>query len=379
MTMLGRIVLFLVAFCVVLVFQMSLGYFQTKYIIEPMETRTENIQSISQFLNEVEGCMITLENYRWDYGDTQELIDVLREHRTASDVFLKKVSSDIREVSEEQYLLANAARTTYRTLSMTIDTIVEDLMTGQSNEAALLYYNRAEPCGDYLRQYTQQLLEQALLDNREANSSLKVLNERMSMFQTLMVVLCLVLGGIVVISVVRLLHSVLQMSRASQAISRGEFDTPDVDESQRDEIGHMAKAFNEMKHSMKRQVELLNENNEMERALHIKEKEALELQNLMEREKLQQLRSQINPHFLFNTLNLIMYTAQQEGAGRTKNLLGSLSRLFRNALGSNEVQVPLSREVQLVDEFYALYHARFGDRIKMCWHLSPEVDLTETR
>ena len=41
-----------------------------------------------------------------------------------------------------------------------------------------------------------------------------------------------------------------------------------------------------------------------------KEKEALELQNLMEREKLQQLRSQINPHFLFNTLNVILYTAQ---------------------------------------------------------------------
>lgn len=126
------------------------------------------------------------------------------------------------------------------------------------------------------------------------------------------------------------------------------------------------------------QVRLLEEKNEMERVLPRKENEALEYQTLMEREKLQQLRSQINPHFLFNTLNVIMYTSQQEGATRTHSLIGSLSRLFRYALGSNEAQVPLSREVHIVDEFYSLYQARFGDRMRMQWHISPEVDLTET-
>ena len=377
-TVLSRTILFFVAFFIALICQMCISHIQTKWVMEPMEIRTGNIQAISQFLNEVEECMTVLENYRWDYGDTQALVTSIAEHQAACAGYLERVPSDIREVGEEQYLLANAARTTYQSLTILLDSIVEKLTQGQSDEAAMLYYDRAEPCGDYLRQYTQQLLEQALLDNQDAYASLKTLNQRLREIQTAMVVACLVLGGVVLVSVIHLLRSVLQMSRVSQAISRGEFDIPDIDESQRDEIGHMARAFNEMKHSMKHQVQLLNEKNEMERVLHIKEKEALELQTLMEREKLQQLRSQINPHFLFNTLNMIMYTAQQEGALRTRTLIASLSRLFRNALSSNDVQVPLSREVQLVDEFYSLYHARFGERMKMKWHISSELELTET-
>lgn len=73
-----------------------------------------------------------------------------------------------------------------------------------------------------------------------------------------------------------------------------------------------------------------------------------------------------------------MYSAQQEKAARTQSLIGSLSRLFRYALGSNEAKVPLSREIHIVDEFYALYRARFGERMRLKWFLSPEVELTET-
>ena len=81
---------------------------------------------------------------------------------------------------------------------------------------------------------------------------------------------------------------------------------------------------------------------------------------------------------MFNTLNVILYTSQQEGAERTHSVIGSLSQLFRYALGSNESQVPLLKEVQIVDEFYALYRARFGERIRLCWHIGPEVDLPDT-
>ncbi len=64
-----------------------------------------------------------------------------------------------------------------------------------------------------------------------------------------------------------------------------------------------------MKHSMAQQVTTLQEKNEIERELHRQKTEALELQNRMERSRLQQLRSQIDPHFLFNTLNVIQQTA----------------------------------------------------------------------
>ena len=378
MTLLGRIVLFLAAFGAAMALQIGIGYYQTKYVLEPLEKRSESIQTISQFLNDVEACMTALENHRWDYGDTAALIETIQESCQRSAAHLEHIETDLGAVSEEQYLLANAAHTTYGTLYRTLESIVSELQANRSAQASELYYSSAERCGNYLRQYTQQLLERACFDNQDAHIRLTQLNERLKQIQNIVVLLCLITGAMLVASLVRLLRSAASLAQASQAISRGEFDTPDLDESPRDETGHTAKAFNEMKRSMKRQVELLNEKNAMESQLHAKELEALELQTLMEREKLQQLRSQINPHFLFNTLNVILYTSQPEGAERTCALIGSLSRLFRYALGSNDSQVPLLREVQIVDEFYALYRARFGERLRMRWHISPEVDLPDT-
>ena len=93
---------------------------------------------------------------------------------------------------------------------------------------------------------------------------------------------------------------------------------------------------------------------------------------------MQLLRSQINPHFLFNTLNVVMYTARQEEAYKTRELLESMSQLFRYSLGSNEMEVTLAREVHIVKEFFKLQKIRFGDRVNLAWNVSPEVLLPET-
>jgi sensor histidine kinase YesM len=129
---------------------------------------------------------------------------------------------------------------------------------------------------------------------------------------------------------------------------------------------------------MKQQMQLLQEKNEMEKELYTKETEALAMQNLIEAGKLQLLRSQIHPHFLFNTLNLITYTARQEKAEKTVALISSLSRFFRYSLGSNAAAVPLAKEKQIVDDYYSLYHARFGERIRLRWEIDPDIELTET-
>lgn len=139
MTLLGRIVLFLAAFAVAMALQIGIGYYQTNYVLGPLEERSENIQTISQFLNDVEGCMTALENYRWDYGDTASLIETVQTSRQHSAAHLERIDTDLRVVSEEQYLLANAAQTTYRTLCLTLDSIVSELLAGNSTRASELY------------------------------------------------------------------------------------------------------------------------------------------------------------------------------------------------------------------------------------------------
>ena len=196
--------------------------------------------------------------------------------------------------------------------------------------------------------------------------------------ETITTIVCVVLGMLVNRSLWRLLDPVQQMIAASQDIGHGKFDTPDVEVRRPDEIGQLAGAFNTMKHSMARQVATLQEKNEIERQLHRRETEALELQNTMERARLQHLRSQIDPHFLFNTLGVILRVADEENAPRTRALITALSQLLRYSLVSNDLQVPLSREMRIIDEFFAIYHVRFGERVHIAWSFGDDIDLTET-
>lgn len=373
-----QILTFLVVFLLVLLAELGLNRYQTQYVIVPQQQRTQQILHISQYLNHLEDSMRTLGDFRWDYGDTQAMVEQVKASQKEATTTLSYIDTRLSSGSEEQYLLSNASATTYETFSDLVTEILSLAQQGEGAQAAELYYTKAEPCGGYTRQYTQQLLECTIRDSQSAFTQLSRLNDRLTRFQTIMFFLCMVSCIGMAAPLLTLIHSVRQMAAASQAVSQGDLDTPDVDESRDDEIGTMARAFNEMKRAMRRQVEVLEEKNEMERALYTKQREALELEALMEQEKLQKLRSQINPHFLFNTLNVILYTSQQEGAAQTHALIGSLGNLFRYSLASNTSLVPLSREVRIVNEFYTLNKVRFGDRIRLKWEVSPDIDLTET-
>jgi len=360
LTFMNRLILFFVSFCVLLLFQSGMESYQKRSVLSPMEERTESIQVISQFLNELENTLQVLKNHRWDYGDEAALMKALQNSRKASAEYLAQVKPVLGEVSEEQYLLANAVKITYTTFAGSLEEIMLFIEIGDTDRAASTYYSKTEPCGTYLRQYTQQLLEQAILDNQSAYIKFTRMNNKLNSARRLMNGVCLVLGCVVVMSLYVLIHSVRELAQAAKEISAGNLDVSDLDESADDEIGDTAKAFNEMKYSMKRQVQLLSEKTEMER------------------EKMQLLRSQINPHFLFNTLNVVMYTARQEEAYKTRELLESMSQLFRYSLGSNEMEVTLAREVHIVKEFFKLQKIRFGDRVNLAWDVSPEVLLPET-
>lgn len=377
-SLLNRIALSVLAFFAALLLELGISYYQNAYVTQPQERRSQQIRIISQFLNGVEQSIQALSDFRWDYDEIPELIQTLDSSQEEASQLLSQLDLRLGQGSEEQYLLSNASATTYRTFSELTDEIQQLLQEDRRDEAAELFYASAAPCGSYMRQYIQQLLECAIRDSQSAYSQLSRRSNLLERLQLAVSCLCMLLAATTAYSLFILLRSVRQMASASVAISRGDLDTPDVDESRQDEIGHMARAFNEMKRSMKRQVQTLEEKNEMERTLFKKENEALELRSLMEQEKLQKLRSQINPHFLFNTLNVILYTARQEGAEKTQSLIASLSSLFRYALGSNASLVPLAREVRIVDAFYALNKVRFGDRVALHWSYSPDIDLTET-
>ncbi len=378
MNLFHRISLFLILFVLGIFLQLGISAYQGKYIMAPIQKSATNVQTISRLLNSLGESRDVLSSYRWDFGDIATLVATLRKEQQVSASSLAGIDASLPSIGVEQYLLVSAVNTTYENCSAYLVQLQELLIKGDIDEAAELYYTDLEPCLSHLYQYMQQLLERAIMDNQSTHDRLIRLNDKLGSLYTLMVLVMLLFGFVAFREVIRMLAIVQEMVRSSKAITSGDYNRPEILEHRGDEIGDMARAFNEMKRAMRNQVRLLQANNEMAKEIYRKDTEALAMQNLLEREKMQQLRSQVNPHFLFNTINMIKYTAQEEAAERTDALLASLCRIFRYSLENNEVLVPISREIRIVDEYYSLYEARFKEKISLRWSIDRSLALTET-
>lgn len=96
---------------------------------------------------------------------------------------------------------------------------------------------------------------------------------------------------------------------------------------------------------------------------------ASQLEARLAQTRLQLLKMQLHPHFLFNTLNAISELVHEDPA-RADRMIASLSELLRETLeaGSTD-QVALSRELELLDRYLDIQRERFGDRLDVQMHI----------
>ncbi len=101
-------------------------------------------------------------------------------------------------------------------------------------------------------------------------------------------------------------------------------------------------------------------------------RQALELAAGLNEAKLEVLRLQLQPHFLFNTLNAIA-TLVHRDAHAADQLIGHLADLLRLSLLTSDHVVPLARELELLDRYLAIEQARLGDRLRVMRAIDPAV------
>jgi sensor histidine kinase YesM len=102
-----------------------------------------------------------------------------------------------------------------------------------------------------------------------------------------------------------------------------------------------------------------------------RDRRAMELETQLERARLQALRMQLQPHFLFNTLNAIS-TLVVTNPQTAQDMIGSLGQMLRLSLDSgSKSEVPLEQELRFLDSYLEIAQLRFGDRLKVSQHISP--------
>lgn len=89
--------------------------------------------------------------------------------------------------------------------------------------------------------------------------------------------------------------------------------------------------------------------------------------------QLRALQAQINPHFLYNTLQVIGGMALQKDAPEVYTVTTALSDILRYSLNFSKEMVPLAEEVEYLKSYVMIQNERFGDRVQLQLHLDPET------
>lgn len=93
------------------------------------------------------------------------------------------------------------------------------------------------------------------------------------------------------------------------------------------------------------------------------DKEVLQKDKQLRELEIELLQNQINPHFLFNSLNVMSKLALIEGAERTSDLTVKMSNLLRYHLRQMDKPVPLRDEVKHAEDYFYIQQTRFRDRV----------------
>lgn len=99
----------------------------------------------------------------------------------------------------------------------------------------------------------------------------------------------------------------------------------------------------------------------------------VQLEELLNQTQLKFLESQINVHFLFNTLNTIAQQAYIEGATNVASLTYALSNLLRLSLGKEKAEITIQEELNYIRDYLYIQKVRFPDKFKATFDIQPEI------
>jgi two-component system, sensor histidine kinase YesM len=142
----------------------------------------------------------------------------------------------------------------------------------------------------------------------------------------------------------RITGNLEKLSNSMREVGRGNLNAVPLIED-RDEIGQLSQIFGAMTRDIQRLMEDVRNTESKRRDAELKA-----------------LQSQINPHFLYNTLNTIKYMASLQRANNIEDVSASLIDLLRITVGTNDKLIPIEMEVEHVKKYINIQKYKYIDK-----------------
>lgn len=141
-----------------------------------------------------------------------------------------------------------------------------------------------------------------------------------------------------------------------ERVQEGDFSVSDIVVDSENEIGSLTKSFNVM---TQRIHELMAQN--------IREQEA------KRKSELKALQSQINPHFLYNTLDSIIWMAEGKKNEEVVRMTASLARLLRQSISNEDELVSIGQEIEYARGYLTIQKMRYKDKLEFRIEVEPSI------
>ena len=147
-----------------------------------------------------------------------------------------------------------------------------------------------------------------------------------------------------------------QLCDSMERVQEGDFSVSDIVVESQNEIGSLTKSFNVMTHRIQ---DLMEQN--------IREQEA------KRKSELKALQSQINPHFLYNTLDSIIWMAEGKKNEEVVLMTASLARLLRQSISNEDEVVSIGQEVEYARGYLTIQKMRYKDKMEFQIEVDPSI------
>ncbi len=318
------------------------------------------LNTMSDVLESVQGSMTEYLNTKTSdaieeyYRNEEKFAGLIEElENKTTDNGLKLMEKNIRNMSESY-------------LELTGRTI--EAKRGRNVEKYKYYYDEATELYLYLADYLEGLNTEKFQINTESYEVLSASLRYLEWF-SIMIFVALGLFNIVLVLLVTgsITRPLLELSGVANQVSKGNFEVEVLPVRSADEVGVVTSAFNKMVDSIRDYIARLRES--MEKEQYMNEK-SLKMEAHLKDAQLKYLQAQINPHFLFNTLNAGAQLAMMEDADRTYDYIQNVAAFFRYNVKKDNDIVTLAEEIYLVDNYIYILNVRFSGDI----HFSKDVD-----
>lgn len=293
----------------------------------------------------------SLENYYKSEQTYRNLLENLGNQISSNPTML--LERNIRKMSESYLALAEEAVSAKR---------------GRNVEKYKELYDSSQNLYSYINTYIDELNSQQFRNNSASYQTLREVLEYLEISSLVLMTVMMGIGILMLFGITKgMIEPLTNLAETANLVGQGNFNVKMPPTDSLDEVGIVTRAFNTMVESLEEYI--IRTTRSMEKEQQMMERELL-MKNHLKEAQLKYLQSQINPHFLFNSLNAGAQLAMLEDAEKTCIFVEKMADFFRYNVKKGLEDASLEEELAAVENYIYILNVRFAGEI----HFTRQAD-----